>query len=91
MKNRKITKEEGSIMSCFGYKISADRRQYIMDGPTFTTYHRTLSDCFEYIREAEIRLSLIGSKELKEVIERLKIFDEKFEKLLAPLKKIEKY
>ena len=86
----KKSKEEKKVCEFYGYTIYSDKRQYICVGPVLTTYQRTLTDCFSRIRETELRFTVAGSKDLDDVIDRLKAFDVNFEKLLAPLKKLEK-
>ena len=86
-----------------GFGISQDKYQYILSGNvsvgsdkngreqfrSFVSYHSSLIDLLEQIKELRMRLTTIESKTLSEAISRIKAVNAEFLKALEPLKKTE--
>ena len=100
-----VADDEVSEKECFrfeGYRISADKRQYILSVPTgsrdlrtghenFTdrTYHRTMADCLEEIYDRGMKNAALGKKTLEAALKSLQQFHDEYLKKMEPLKYLE--
>ena len=96
--------QESKLVCVTGnYKIYADRYQFILrdkreektdkEGKLRVgdaTYHSNLSDILQEIIDRELKDKVAGSKDLSTVIKRLADFQAETDKLLSPLKKLER-
>jgi hypothetical protein len=96
-----LEEKEKFVCEVLNYQIFATKTQYCvfyppnkkkdgsMTGRGICGYYRSLSDALSDIRQEELRLRSVGGKTLDNVIEKLKEFNDEFNKLLKPLKKLE--
>jgi len=104
IKKKKIIKSSPSpCFKILNYTIKADKYCYIVKGSTPAGkdedgeektwncggFHRTLEDALSDIRQNELRASTLDAKTLDRAVEKLVECNEKFNKLIEPLRKLE--
>jgi len=79
------------------YRILSDKRNYMVElpesssrkGTSILGFYSTLSNAISDIREQEIKKVTKNSKTIEILVTRLTEFNQEFNKLLAPLKRLE--